>query len=128
MYIKLDPLPDTSCMQSELELISCRRLFLRSWKPSAEVSAGDIRVHVEIWVPLSRSTSVDDDLSGVLDYNVMRDSLLKARDPRTVDFISVALEELMNWPIARAHVKVVHEDGGATIAEGYRVAVGDFRL
>jgi hypothetical protein len=113
-------------MQSLPELITCRRLFLRNWKPVGEAIAADIGVHVEIWVPLLHSTSVNDDLSGVLDYNVMRDSLLKARDPGAADFIEVALDELMSWPIARALVKVVRANDGGTIKEGYRVAFESF--
>lgn len=90
--------------------INCRRLFLRNWKPA---TPGDglqkTHVNVEVWVRYENASAKADELEDVLDYNVMRDALLQAGAPDSLEFIDRALEELMRAPIEAAHVELVYD-------------------
>lgn len=113
-------MPDA--VQSPLALAAmCRRLFLRRWRAQAgDGTSSALDVSVEIWVPLAHSTSESDDLSGVLDYNVMRDALLKAGNPASEWFADTALNELMRWPVVQARIEIVCRGTGETIQKGCR--------
>jgi dihydroneopterin aldolase len=89
--------------------LECRRLFLRRWKPT-DLEGGLQRPHVnvEIWVRYENSTAKTDELKDVLDYNVMRDALLRAGAPDSWAFVDRALEELMKAPIEAARVELVY--------------------
>jgi hypothetical protein len=90
-----------------------RRLFLRAWRPSAPPGTSETpSINVEIWVRYEHSTAEKDELSDVLDYNVMRDALLCSGYPHSRDFVERALDELMKSPIEAAYVEVVHGSPG----------------
>lgn len=66
-------------------LADCRRLFLRNYEVPIKIGVDDAEkegaqrmfVNVDLYIPLALSTPTRDDLSEVVDYNFMRDTLAK---------------------------------------------------
>lgn len=87
--------------------LECRRLFLRRWKPVGIAGLENTHVNVDIWVRYENAAAEKDELEDVLDYNVMRDALMRAGVPDSWTFVDNALEELMRSPIQAAHVELV---------------------
>jgi hypothetical protein len=87
---------------------NCRRLFLRNWQPGVSVSSAhsNMSVDVEIFVRYEDSYSSGDDLTTVVDYNVMRDTLLSAGDVSAPGFIDRVQDTLMRGAVALAVVKI----------------------
>jgi hypothetical protein len=104
--------------------LTCRRLFLRNWQfPAIDGSPSRVSVNVTIFVRYEDSDSKGDDFSKVVDYNVMRDALLRAGDPNGPRFVDRALMELLAAPIVMALIEFRdHLADIATIA--YRAADG----
>jgi hypothetical protein len=103
--------------------LTCRRLFLRSWQyPDPGGKSRGASVNVTIFVRYEDSDSRGDEFANVVDYNVMRDALLSAGDPRTPGFINHALDELMIAPVVLAIVEVSDKPAGTVIIESRRTA------
>ncbi|WP_193101406.1 hypothetical protein [Burkholderia sp. Z1] len=104
--------PEHRCLPVDWRL-DCRRLFLRSWKPSAP---GDelhgTHVNVEVWVRYENASATTDELNDVLDYSVMRNALLQAGTPDSWAFVDRVLDGLMSAPIEAAYVELVYEGPG----------------
>ncbi|TCG06145.1 hypothetical protein BZM27_28525 [Paraburkholderia steynii] len=97
---------------------TCRRLFLRNWRyPVLDGGTRGVSVNVTIFVRYEDSDSRGDDFAKVIDYNVMRDALLKAGSPRTPGFIDRVLAELMTAPIVLANVEVWDKHAGTGTTE-----------
>jgi len=68
---------------SRHRLSDCRRLFLRNFEVPIKIGVDEIEkkgaqrmlVNVDLYVPLALSTPSRDDLTEVVDYNFMRDTL-----------------------------------------------------
>jgi hypothetical protein len=89
--------------------LTCRRLFLRNWRLPAvdgSFSRVEVSVNVTIFVRYEDSDSKGDDFSKVVDYNVMRDALLRAGDPHGPTFVDQALQELLAAPIVLAIIEM----------------------
>lgn len=64
-------------------LAHCRRIFLKNYDVSMSIGAYEeeklapqrVRVNIDLYVPLSASSSHQDDIVDVLDYNLMRDTV-----------------------------------------------------
>jgi hypothetical protein len=103
--------------------LTCRRLFLRNWRyPASDGSAEGIGVNVTIFVRYEDSDSRNDDFANVVDYNVMRNGLLKAGHPRASEFIDRALAELIAAPIVLAIIEVSDKLAGTVTIESRGVA------
>jgi hypothetical protein len=103
--------------------LACRRLFLRNWRyPEPDCGARGVSVNVTIFVRYEDSDSRDDDFAKVVDYNVMRDGLLRAGDPTIYGFIDRALDELLNAPIVLAIVEVSDRLAGTVTIESRVIA------
>ncbi|MBS1187295.1 MAG: dihydroneopterin aldolase [Burkholderiaceae bacterium] len=94
------------------KLTDCRRLFLRNYEVPVNIGVDDIEkkaaqrilVNVDVYVPLALSTPSHDDLSEVVDYNFMRDTLAKRTSQGHIQ-----LQETLCDDVARtllAHPKV----------------------
>ena len=65
------------------KLINCRRLFLRNYEVPVRIGVHDFEkkraqrllVNVDLYIPLALSTPVNDQLSEVVDYSFIRDTL-----------------------------------------------------
>lgn len=103
----------------ELKLaLACRRLFLRNWRyPVPDESARGVRVNVTIFVRYEDSDSRGDDFAKVVDYNIMRDALLRAGNPAMPEFIERALAELLTAQIVLATVEVSDTREGTAAIE-----------
>ena len=97
---------------SRHRLTECRRLFLRNYEVPVQIGVDDsekngaqrMLVNVDVYVPLSLSTPTRDDLSEVVDYNFMRDSLAQRTSQGHIQ-----LQETLCDDVARtllAHPKV----------------------
>ncbi|SIO28197.1 hypothetical protein SAMN05444172_8414 [Burkholderia sp. GAS332] len=101
----------------ELSIV-CRRLFLRNWRCTDTASCAEwLLVNVEIYVRYEDSDSCGDDFAKVVDYNVMRDSLLEAGNPSASTFIDRALCALLRAPIVLASIEVVNSRSGTAVSE-----------
>ncbi len=77
--------------------------------------AGSLRVDVEIFVSYTDSVSSGDELSTVVDYNVMRDALLEAGNPSMEGFVESAFDALFRAPLMLATIEVRDHRSGAGI-------------
>ena len=94
------------------KLTECRRLFLRNFEVPAKIGVNDtekqnvqrIFVNVDVYIPLSLSTPTKDDLSEVVNYDFMRDALVKRTEKGHIQ-----LQETLCDDVARillSHPKV----------------------
>ncbi|RQN37255.1 hypothetical protein [Paraburkholderia tropica] len=93
---------------------SCRRLFLRNFRPINTIGLKEfngIRVNAEIYVDVEDSPSKNDLLSDVIDYNVMRDTIILYLDRGIENFAEAAVDHLLsNWSIRAAEIKVSRDN------------------
>ncbi|MBN3786522.1 hypothetical protein [Burkholderia sp. Ac-20353] len=103
------------------EAVDWRRIYLRGWRcVSADGCPSTRIVNVEIWVRYENSSSSGDELTDVLDYNIMRDALMTAGAPDSDAFLTHALDEIMKSPVELAHVEIYDELTGKTFHESRR--------
>ena len=98
---------------SRHRLTECRRLFLRNFEvpikigvdENEKIGAQRMLVNVDVYIPLEWSTPTRDDLSEVVDYNFMRDTLMMRTQSGHIQ-----LQETLCDDVARillSHPKVV---------------------
>jgi hypothetical protein len=103
------------------DLISCRRLFLKGLRP--RYPAGPSKVDIEILVELVASISSRDEIEDVVDYNVMRDTLLVLQpSPANDACSSVARALTSHTGIRAARVTMVGADGRVFEGESRKIA------
>ncbi len=98
---------------SRHKLTECRRLFLRNFEVPIAIGVDDneklgaqrMLVNVDVYIPLQWSTPTRDDLSEVVDYNFMRDTLMMRTQSGHIQ-----LQETLCDDVARillSHPKVI---------------------
>jgi dihydroneopterin aldolase len=98
---------------SRHKLTECRRLFLRNFEVPIQIGVDDneklgaqrMLVNVDVYIPLQWSTPTRDDLSEVVDYNFMRDTLMMRTQSGHIQ-----LQETLCDDVARillSHPKVI---------------------
>lgn len=104
------------------EVKLCRRLYLRSWTPSYLDGIGS--VDVSVFVYHSASNSEFDDINQVVDYNVMREALIKVKPIFSRDDCGRVAQLLISQQgIHRTVVSMVNIEGDVHVAS----AVKDYR-
>ena len=67
----------------------------------------DIEADVEIYVDIADSASKNDALCDVVDYNVMRDSLLLCSQLEAANFADAVADHLLSgWPIQAVQIRI----------------------
>lgn len=105
-------------------LRNCRRFFLRNYEVPIKIGVYDFEkqgaqkmlINVELFIPLSRSTPVNDRLDEVIDYNFIHDTLAARTDEGHINLqetlIDDVAEKLLQHPDVVA-VKVSSEKPAA---------------
>jgi len=96
------------------KLADCRRLFLRNYEVPVKIGVMDFEkkgpqrllINVDLYIPLSLSTPSNDQLSEVVDYNFMRETLVRRAEQGHINLQETLCDDvaklLLNHPSVRA--------------------------
>ena len=95
--------------------LNCRRLFLRNHTVDVRIGAHDFEKHgpqriifnVELFVPYSVSTSANDDLSEVVDYDFIRGVIARRVAQGHIVLQETLCDDLMRELLAHPQVQAV---------------------
>jgi dihydroneopterin aldolase len=95
------------------ELQTCRRLFLRNYDILINIGVHDFEkkaekhviVNIDLYVPLSHNTPKDDDLSEVVDYDFMRQTIKEIVSHGHIHLQETLCDEIMLKMLAHPLVR-----------------------
>ena len=96
-------------------LADCRRLFLRNYEIHINIGVHDFEkrgeqrvvVNVELFVPLSLSTPVEDKLREVVDYDFMRSTIAKRMNQGHIHLQETLCDDLATALLTHPQVRAV---------------------
>ena len=91
----------------------CRRLFLRNFAVSARIGVHDFElaapqrllVNVDLYVPLAQSTPASDALAEVVDYDFIRETVLRRINQGHVNLQETLCDDLLRSLLAHPGVR-----------------------
>jgi len=96
-------------------LRDCRRLFLRNYEVMINIGVHDfekraeqrVLINVDLYIPLEQSTPKADQLSEVVDYDFMRETVSKRMAQGHVHLQETLVDDLVNALLAHPRVRAV---------------------
>ena len=90
------------------QLRHCRRLFLKDFRVSMHIGVHDyekkgpqpVLVSVDLYVPLNDNTPNRDQLTEVLDYNFMRDNVIKITTAGHIHLLETVCDQIATTMLA----------------------------
>lgn len=97
------------------ELRECRCLFLRDYVTPAYIGVYDnekgktqrIRINIELYVPLTCSTPHHDQYEEVVDYDIMRQTIMKRLAQGHIQLQETLCDDVVNALLALPYVRAV---------------------
>lgn len=97
------------------ELRDCRCLFLRDFITPAYIGVYDsekgipqrVRINIELYIPLSASTPHQDQLDEVIDYDVMRETVVNRLSQGHIQLQETLCDDIVSTLLALSSVKAV---------------------
>lgn len=97
-------------------LIDCRRLFLRDYETSTLIGVYDseqnkkqrIRLNISLYIPLSLSTPQHDQFDEVVDYDLMREAIVKRLAQGHIALQETLCDDLASALLSHPSVRAVH--------------------
>jgi dihydroneopterin aldolase len=97
------------------KLSDCRRLFLRNYEVPVKIGVDDIEkkgaqrllVNIDLYIPLALSTPSRDQLDEVIDYNFMRETLVKRAEQGHINLQETLCDEVAHLLLAHPSVRAV---------------------
>jgi len=97
------------------KLSDCRRLFLRNYEVPVKIGVDDIEkkgaqrllVNIDLYIPLALSTPSRDQLDEVIDYNFMRETLVKRAEQGHINLQETLCDEVAHLLLAHPGVRAV---------------------
>ena len=94
-------------------LIKCRRLFLKNYVINMNIGVHDFEkkgeqrviVNVDLYVPLTSNTPSEDDLSEVVDYDFMRQTILDIISVGHIQLQETLCDEIVKRMLAHPQVQ-----------------------
>lgn len=98
---------------SDPRLSDCRRIFLRDFSIDASIGFHDfekqapqrILISVDLFVPISSSTSNRDDVLDVVDYDFIRTGIVKIAQSRHFNLQETLIDEICNLCLSQPSVR-----------------------
>jgi 7,8-dihydroneopterin aldolase/epimerase/oxygenase len=118
---------------TRLELLSeCRRLFLRGFEVMVHIGihefekrdAQRVRFDIDLYVPLSVSTPRSDALEEVVDYDFIRQSILRRVEGEHIHLQETLCDDLLACMLAHPHVRAARVSTAKTDVYPDCAAVG----
>jgi dihydroneopterin aldolase len=96
-------------------LADCRRIFLQDVSVDASIGFHDfekqarqrILVSVDLYVPVTQSSSTRDDVADVVDYDFVRLGILRIAQSRHFNLQETLIDEISNLCLAQGGVRAV---------------------
>jgi 7,8-dihydroneopterin aldolase/epimerase/oxygenase len=124
--------------ESSLDLLDCRRLFLRNYRVDANIGVHEFEkqgtqnllINVDIYVPLAQTTPKTDDLSEVVDYDFIRSTIAKRIARGHIELQETLCDDIMTAMLAHPLVRAarvstaktdVYDDCDAVGVEVFKV-------
>lgn len=100
---------------TDTRLQDCRRIFLREMSIDASIGFHDfeklapqrILVSVDLYVPIAQSTSMRDDVSDVIDYDFVRQGIMKIAQSRHFNLQETLVDEIADLCLSQSPVCAV---------------------
>lgn len=100
---------------TDARLWDCRRIFLREMSIDASIGFHDfeklapqrILVSVDLYVPIAQSTSMRDDVSDVIDYDFVRQGIMKIAQSRHFNLQETLVDEIADLCLSQSPVCAV---------------------
>lgn len=97
------------------ELRDCRRIFLRDYQVEASIGwyAAEkgqrqrVHLNVDLFVPIAATTPRDDDLSEVVDYDMVRNSITQCIGDGHIHLLETLIDRVAAMLLAHPHVRGV---------------------
>ena len=104
-----------SCLFLHPALADCRRLFLRNYEVMSNIGVHDfekkgeqrVLFNVELFIPLAQSTPTQDQLSEVVDYDFIRDTIETRVAQGHVQLQETLCDDIARTLLAHPKVKAV---------------------
>jgi len=104
-----------SCLFLHPALANCRRLFLRNYEVMSNIGVHDfekkgeqrVLFNVELFIPLAQSTPTQDQLSEVVDYDFIRDTIETRVAQGHVQLQETLCDDIARTLLAHPKVKAV---------------------
>ena len=104
-----------SCLFLHPALANCRRLFLRNYEVMSNIGVHDfekkgeqrVLFNVELFIPLAQSTPTHDQLSEVVDYDFIRDTIETRVAQGHVQLQETLCDDIARTLLAHPKVKAV---------------------
>jgi dihydroneopterin aldolase len=98
--------------QSIFELSNCRRLFLRNYDILINIGVHDFEkkaeqhviINIDLYIPLAHNTPKDDQLSEVVDYDFMRETIKEIVSHGHIQLQETLCDEIMEKMLAHPQV------------------------
>ena len=98
----------TSSPIQKLDLTHCRRLFLKAFEINMNIGVHDFEkkgeqrviVNIDLYVPLQNNTPSQDDLSEVVDYDFMRQTIADIIAPGHIHLQETLCDEIVKRMLA----------------------------
>lgn len=124
--------------ESSLDLLDCRRLFLRNYRVDANIGVHEFEkqgtqnllINVDLYVPLAQTTPKADDLSEVVDYDFIRSTIAKRVARGHIELQETLCDDIMTAMLAHPLVRAarvstaktdVYDDCDAVGVEVFKV-------
>ena len=100
---------------SHPKLSDCRRLFLRNYEVSINIGVHDfekkaeqrVLINVDLYIPLEQSTPKADQLSEVVDYDFMRETIAKRISKGHIHLQETLCDDVVRSMLAHPKVRAV---------------------
>ncbi|WP_005878264.1 dihydroneopterin aldolase [Oxalobacter paraformigenes] len=97
------------------KLKNCRRLFLRNYEVPVKIGVHDFEkkgaqrllINVDLYIPLTLSTPVNDQLAEVVDYSFIRDTLSERTSKGHINLQETLCDDVARLLLAHPHVFAV---------------------
>lgn len=102
-------------MLADPRLTACRRIFLKDFSIDASIGFHDfekqarqrVLVSVDLFVPIEQSTSNQDDVADVLDYDFIRNGIAAIAQSRHFNLQETLIDEICALCLAQPQIKAV---------------------
>ena len=96
-------------------LTDCRRIFLKDFSIDASIGFHDfekqarqrVLISVDLFVPIQHSTSANDDVVDVLDYDFIRKEIIAIAQSRHFNLQETLIDEISALCLAQPNIKAV---------------------
>jgi dihydroneopterin aldolase len=100
---------------SHPQLSDCRRLFLRNYEVMINIGVHDfekkgeqrVLINVDLYIPLAESTPKDDQLDEVVDYDFMRETIVRRMAQGHVQLQETLCDDVVKAMLAHPRVRAV---------------------